>query len=86
MEEWLRVKQVINKDREEDEESQDSSSLDQTQFKLRVRRDSDDSLGSELTLCLPSLASDSDSYECSTKNEEHNNEFNTIYKTTFKIW
>ena len=77
MEEWLRVKQVINKDRGEDEESQGSSGLDQTQFKLRVRRDSDDSLGSELTLSLPSLGSDSDSDECSMKNEEHKNSFNT---------
>ena len=73
------MKQLINRDEEEEEKSQDSHGLDQTQFKLRVRRDSDDSLGSELTLSLPSLGSDSenDDDESRLKSEEHNDEINT---------
>ena len=81
VEEWLRVKQVINKEKEEEEgqEGKDIPVLDQTQLvKLRVRQNSDDSWGTELSLSLPSLGSDNESDEKESKKQCSENKDKTI--------
>ena len=59
VEKWIRVKKVSNTEREYKKEKEEVLELTQ-HVKIRVRNDSDDSMGSELTCSLPSVASDSE--------------------------
>eukprot|EP00092_Neocalanus_flemingeri_P038504 GFUD01041919.1.p1 GENE.GFUD01041919.1~~GFUD01041919.1.p1 ORF type:complete len:439 (-),score=135.50 GFUD01041919.1:208-1524(-) len=58
VEKWIKARRLIREQQgteEQIEEKSEELGLNQTQhFKLRIRRDSDDSMGSELTCSLPS--------------------------------
>ena len=60
VEKWIRVKKVSKADIEEKRKEKEEVMELTQHVKIRVRNDSDDSMGSELTCSLPSMASDSE--------------------------
>ena len=64
VEKWMKLKKAgkVEKEKTKREKKEgDKNLLERTQhFRIRVRNDSDDSLGSEMTCSMPSLGSDSD--------------------------
>ena len=57
------------KKEDDNEKSPSPSPMEQSQYvKMRVRQNSDDSMGSEMTLSLPSLTSDNEDEEASDNN------------------
>ena len=70
VESWLKVREIMTRKKEDDNEKSPSPSpMEQSQYvKMRVRQNSDDSMGSEMTLSLPSLTSDNEDEEASDNN------------------
>ena len=60
---------MTRKKEDDNEKSPSPSPMEQSQYvKMRVRQNSDDSMGSEMTLSLPSLTSDNEDEEASDNN------------------